>query len=58
MNSLRLPGSSPSWVKGDMPAKMNTGTRPARGVVDGAGERLRAAFDMDETAWARPVTCA
>jgi hypothetical protein len=33
MNSVRLPGSSPSWVNGTVPAKTSTGTRPRRALL-------------------------
>ncbi len=33
MNSVRLPGSSPSWVYGTVPAKTSTGARPRMALL-------------------------
>ncbi len=46
MNSLRLPGSSPCWVIGELPANTSTGTRP-----------LAALCSMPPMFWVPHSTC-
>src|SRR5262245_60008670 len=58
MNSLRLPRISPSWVNGDAPAKINTGTRPLAALCKAPASACVPHSTWTRTACARPVTCA
>ena len=48
MNSLRVPGSSPRSVNGEVPAKTRTGARPRGRVGDGAAHVLGAAVHVHD----------
>src|SRR5215510_5776795 len=58
MNSLRLPGSSPSWVDGDAPAKISTGMRLRAALWTAPASDCVPHSTWTRTAWARPVTWA
>ena len=58
MNSLRPPGSSPSAVTGDSPAKISTGTRPLAALCTAPPRFWVPQSTCTSTAWASPLTWA
>ncbi len=58
MNSVRLPGSSPSWVMGERPAKISTGTRPREALWMAPPRFWVPQSTCTRTACASPLTWA
>ncbi len=58
MNSLRLPNSSPSCVKGDAPAYMSTPTRPFAALCSMPPMFWVPHSTCTSTACGMPLTCA
>ena len=58
MCSVRVPASSPSWVMGDSPAKISTGTRPLDALCTAPPRFWVPQSTCTMTACGSPLTCA